>query len=103
MLGQGTREAEERAAKIEDKPQSPIGRIETGLAHPGIVDRLGAPAPDRAGQRADRIHRAAARLADIATGAARAIGDHRGGDAGPGAPLLLVAVPEHLLAASKLR
>ena len=47
------------------------------------------PAPDRVGQRAHHVGRQAERLADLADGAAAAIGDHRRGQPGLGWPAVL--------------
>ena len=50
------------------------------------------------GQRVDPVERQAQRLAHVAHGRARAIGDHLGGHAGPLAAVLLVEILQHLLA-----
>ncbi len=61
-------------------------------------DALHRPAPERAGERADRVVGEAERLADLADGAAAAIADHGGGEAGALAAILSIDVLDHLLA-----
>ena len=60
--------------------------------------RAAAHAPDRGGERADRVFRQPERLADLADGGAAAIGDDGRGDAGMVASVVLVDVLDHLLA-----
>ena len=56
------------------------------------------PAPDRGGERADRVLRQAEHLADLADRRAAAIGDDGRGDAGAVAAVFAVDVLDHLLA-----
>ena len=59
-----------------------IARIEARLAHVLLRQRAAAlGAPHHAGERRDRVLRQPHRLADVAHGRARAIGDDGGGDA----------------------
>ena len=55
-------------------------------------------APVRRGEAGRDVLGQAERLADIADGAARAVADHRGGDAGAIAAIALVDILDHLLA-----
>ena len=57
-----------------------------------------AHAPDRGGERADRVFRQPEDLADLADGGTAAIGDHGSGDAGMGTAVTLVDVLNHLFA-----
>ena len=72
--------------------------IEPGAARIGAVDAGARPAPDIAGERADRILRQAEGLADLARGGARAIGDDGRGDAGVVVAVFSEDVLHHLLA-----
>ena len=69
------------------------GAHELRSAHPAA-----AHAPDRGGQRADRIFGQSEDLADLADGGAAAIGDDGRGNAGMAATVVLVNVLDHLLA-----
>ena len=64
----------------------------------GGADRAAAHAPDRGGERADRVVRQAEDLADLADRRAAAVGDHGRGDAGPLAAVSAIDVLDHLLA-----
>ena len=68
-------------------------RLSSSVAH-----RAAAHAPDRGGERADRVLRQAEGLADLADRRAAAIGDHGRGDAGALAAVSAVDVLDHLLA-----
>ena len=72
--------------------------IDAGAVELGVTHRAAAHAPDRGGERADRVFRQAEDLADLADGGAAAIGDHGRGDAGAVAAVVLVDVLDHLLA-----
>ena len=69
------------------------GALELGGAH-----RAAAHAPDRGGERADRVLAQPEGLADFADRGASAIGDDGRGDAGMVASVALVDVLDHLLA-----
>ena len=98
MLRQVARKADQFAGEVERQAQIAVGRVEPGLAHPLVGDRLVRPAPDDAGERGDDIARQPHHLADLADRAARAVADHRGGEPGAVAAVFLVDVLDHLLA-----
>ena len=79
MLRQVAREAAQRRRQFERQRQPWIVGVEARLAHVPDVDAARADAPDRVGHHAQGVGRQAERLADVADGAAAAIGDHRGG------------------------
>ena len=78
--------------------QPRIGRIEPGAARLLLRHAVHRPAPQRAGERADRVLGQAEDLADLADGAAAAIADHGRGQAGALAAVLLVDVLDDLFA-----
>ena len=76
-----------------------LGRVEADAARRRPRDTPARrPAPDRAGERPDRVLGQAEDLADLADRRARAVGDDGGGDAGAVAAVFLVDVLHHLLA-----
>ncbi len=98
MLREMSREPDERTRQLERQAQGRIGGIEPSLAHTVVLDAIIAPAPDAPGERGRHVARQAHDLANLADGAARAVADHRGGDAGAVARVFLVDVLNHLLA-----
>ena len=98
MLREMAREAAQRGRQFERQHQPGIGGIEAGLAHMADVDAARSHAPHRVGHRAHRVGRQAERLADLADGAAAAVGDHRGRQRGARAAFLLVDPLDDLLA-----
>ena len=85
--------------EIERQAQGAVGRVEPGLAHPLVGNRLVRSSPRRC-RRARRRHRpdSPKHLADLADRAARAVADHGGGETGAVAAVFLVDVLDHLLA-----
>ena len=98
MLREMPRKADQLRGEVEREAQGAVGRVEPGLAHPLIGDRVVAPAPDDAGERGDDIDAEAQNLADLADRRARAVADHGGGETGPVAAVFFVDVLDHLLA-----
>ncbi len=98
MLREVAREADDLARQLQHLADAALGRIEPGAAGIGAVDAGIRPAPDIAGERADRVLGEAEGLADLARGRARAVGDDGGGDAGMLAAVFLEDVLDHLLA-----
>ncbi len=98
MLGEVAGKADQLAGERERLGEARIGGIEAGAARMLVRDRLGRPAPQRAGKRADRVLRQAENLADVADGAAPAIADHGRGEPGAVAPVAPIDVLDHLLA-----
>src|SRR5207247_9589651 len=79
-------------------PRAPAaGGTEAELARLALGPPRLAPAPDRAGERADHVGRQAQCLADLADGAAGAIADHRGGEPGALPAVFAVDILDHLL------
>ena len=98
MLGEVAREGldldRERAHFLHARAvQVDAGAREFARAHPAA-----AHAPDRGGQRADRVLRQSEDLADLADGGTAAIGDDGCGNAGMVAAVVLVNMLDHLLA-----
>ena len=81
-------------------PGPAADRVASRPASPTCLrfDAAAAAAPDRVGHHAQRVGRQAERLADVADGAAAAIGDHGGGERGAGAALGPVDPLDDLLA-----
>jgi hypothetical protein len=82
------READQGRRQLERQREPRIAGIEAGLAHvpestplPPLPQTVSAMTPTRVGREAER-------LADLADGAAAAIGDHGGGQRGAGAALV---------------
>ena len=99
MLGQMPRKAGELGGKGQDVGGGGVlGRQARGRGL-ALAEIGGGIAPDRAGQGRDGILRQAERLADLAGGRPRPIGDDGGGDGGVVAAVMLVDVLDHLLAA----
>ncbi len=98
MLREMAREAHELVRQAQRLAQSAVARIEPGLAHLGIVDRIAAPAPDDAGERCRHVGREAQGLPHLADGAARAIAAHHRGHPRALAAVFAVDVLDHLLA-----
>ena len=82
MLREMTREADQRRRQFERQREARIVGIEAGFATCPWIDAAAAAAPDGVGHHAQRVGRQAEGLADVADGAAAAIGDHRGGQRG---------------------
>src|SRR5437763_4619054 len=91
------RKAQERADSIEHVADRRALRVEAGAGKVGI-ETLAAEAPDRRGERADRILRQPERLADFADRRAAAITDDGRGNSGALAPVTSVDVLDHFLA-----
>src|SRR5579883_2052416 len=98
MLGEMTGEIDELPGEVESKPQGGIVGIKTGVAHMIFLNATAMRAPYRAGKRRRHIGREAQHLADLADGAARAVADHHGGEAGALARIGVVDMLDHLLA-----
>ena len=98
MLGEMAGKADQFAGERERLGKARIGRIESGAARMLVRDRLRRPAPQRAGERADRVLRQAENLADLADGAAPAIADHGRGKPRALASVTGIDVLDHLLA-----
>ena len=98
MLRKMTRKADQLAGKLQSQAQGVVGDIETQLAEMLRLDAFVAPAPDRAGQRRDRVARQAHHLADVADRRAGAIMDDGGGDGRMVAAVFFVDILDHLLA-----
>ena len=98
MLGEMAREADQLAREREHLGEPRIGRVEPDPLRLVFRDALHRPAPQRAGERADRVAGEAEGLADFADGAAAAIADHGGGEAGAIAAVLSIDVLDHLFA-----
>ncbi len=71
--------------------------VDTGAHEFGGAHSAASHAPDRGGQRADRIFRQSEHLADLADGGSAAIGDDGCGNAGMIAAVVLVDMLNHLL------
>src|SRR5262249_52094659 len=98
MLGEMAREADELVGERERLREPRGSGIEAELAHPRLLQPAIAPAPDGAGERADRVGREPHGLADLAQCRAGAIADHGGGEPGALAAVFGVDVLDHLLA-----
>ncbi len=98
MLRQVAGKADQLARERQHLGQARIGGVKTGAARMLARHRLLAPAPQRAGQRADRILRQAEHFADLADGAAPAIADHGRGKPGVLAPVAPIDVLDDVLA-----
>ena len=98
MLRQMARKADQLARQVERQAQPPIIGVEPQFADARVVQGAVGPAPHLAGEMADDIAGQAHRLAHLAHRAARPIGDHGGGQAGPRAAIFAVDVLNHLLA-----
>src|SRR4051795_3688076 len=92
------RESDQLARQVESLRQVPVGRIEAGAADVLLAHALRRPAPGGRGEGADGVLAQPERLADIADGGARAVGDDGRGDTGAIAGVLLVDVLHHDLA-----
>src|SRR5207237_8818095 len=98
MLREMARKADQLCREVEGQAQGAVGRVEPGLAHSEVGNRVVAPAPDDAGEGGDDIDAEAQCLADLADRRARAVADHRGRETGPVAAIFFVDVLDHLLA-----
>ena len=98
MLRQVARKPDQLGGKVERQAQIAVRRVEPGLAHALVADRVVRPAPDDAGERRDDIARQPQHLADLADRAARAIADHGGGETGAVAAVFLIDILDDLLA-----
>ncbi len=99
MLGEMARKAEEPAGKLDGAADHRVVRVEPGLRGSA---RRGCRSPQLphcgVGEAGGDVLGQAQRLADLADGAAGAIADHGGGDAGALAAVALVDVLDDLLA-----
>src|SRR5439155_25274776 len=68
VLGEMAGKADERARKLEREKQRAIPSVEPERPHLTLLDRLGAPAPDRLGELLRRGGPQSQRLADFADG-----------------------------------
>ena len=98
MLGQMARKADQFARQRQHPGEVGIGGIEPDAARILLRHRLRRPAPQHAGERADGVVGEPEHLADLADGAAGAVADHGGGEAGAVAAIALVDVLDHDLA-----
>ena len=98
MLGEVAREAADLLRIGHDRGHGLLLRVDADPLDVLVAHAAGRPAPDGAGERADRILRQAEDLADLAHRRARAIGDDGGGEAGAVAAVFPVDVLHHLLA-----
>ena len=99
MLGQMAGKPDQLARQRERAmPSRRIGRIEPDAPRLLRAHAVHRPAPERAGERPDRVLRQAEHLADVANGAAAAVADDGRGEAGALARVGLVDVLDHLLA-----
>ena len=98
MLRQVAGKSDERLCERDCLLHPRIGGIEPGPARflPGHA--ILRPAPERAGERADRIFGQPENLADLADGAAAAIADHGRGKAGMVAAIVTIDELDHLFA-----
>ena len=99
MLGQMAGKPHQLLRQRHDLLQPRVGWIEAGAARFLGRDAGHRPAPERAGERADRVVGQSEHLADLANGAAAPVADHGGGHAGMMTPIAIVDVLDDLLAA----
>ncbi len=98
VLGEVAGEADELGGEPEHEADGGVGGVETGFTHALGVGRA-APVVHVLGEGVHAVEAEAHRLADVAHGAAGAVGDDLGGERGPLAPVGFVDVLDHLLAA----
>src|SRR5438445_585775 len=98
MLREVARTAAQPCRQVEYQTQGAVRRVEPGLAHSQVCDRVVAPPPDDAGEGGDDIDAEPQCLADLADRRARAVADHGGGETGPVAAVFFIDVLDHLLA-----
>src|SRR5262245_2922438 len=98
VLGEMTREGLDLAGERAHFPHARAVHVDAGAHEFGGAHSAATHAPDRGGQRADRVFRQPENLADLADGGATAIGDDGRGNAGMVATVVLVNVLDHLLA-----
>jgi hypothetical protein len=102
VLGEMARKADQLARQRQHPRELRVGGIEPDAARVLFRHRLGRPAPQHAGERADGVVGQPEHLADLADGAAGAVADHGGGEAGTMAAVALVDVLDHDLASLML-
>src|SRR5215469_1555523 len=92
------RKADKLGGEVECQAQCPVGRVEPGVAHALIGDRVIAPAPDDASERGDDIDAEPQGFADFADRRARPVADHGGSKAGAVAAVFVINVLYDLFA-----
>ena len=98
VLREMARKADERLRHLERKRERRIGGVKADRTHAILADRGRFLAPGGPVEGGDDIVRQAENLGRLADRRARAIGRHRGGEAGALAPVAPVDVLDHLLA-----
>ena len=98
MLGQVPGKTRDLLGHRHHLRHGAFGRIEPHAADVGFAHAAVRPAPDGAGQCADRVFRQTEGLADLAHRRARAVGDDGRGKPGALAAVLFVNVLHHLFA-----
>ena len=98
VLGQMAGKADQRLRHGEREPERRIDGIEPGRAHTGLADRRCLLAPGGSVEGGDDVVGEAEDLGRLADRRTRAIGDHRGREAGALAPIAIVDILDHLLA-----
>ena len=81
MLRQMARHADHLLGQFDHPAQVRVVEVEPGLGHAVVVDLLAPAAPDASGDRGGDVLGQSHDLADLADRAARAVMDHRRGDA----------------------
>ncbi len=98
MLRQVPRKAEDLVDQAPQQAGGPRGGVEARLAEAAGELFVLVVVLERLGQRVDFFEREAERLADVADGRTRPVGDDLGRHAGPVAAVFLVDVLDHFLA-----
>src|SRR5262249_34842690 len=98
VLGKMAREGLDLDGKRAHFPHTRAVHVDAGAHELGGAHSAATHAPDRGGQRADRVFRQPEDLADLADGGAAAIGGDGPGNAGMAATVVLENVLDPLLA-----
>ena len=93
-----TRKADQLLRHLERELERRVARIEPNRAHPILADRRRLLAPGGSVESGDHIVGETEDLGRFADRRARAIGDHRGREAGALAPIVIVDILDHLFA-----
>ena len=98
VLGQMAWKADQRLRHFERELEGRVGGIKPGRAHTILADRRCLLAPGGSVKSGDDIVGEAEDLGRFADRRARAISDHRGGEAGALAPIVIIDILDHLFA-----
>ncbi len=98
VLGQMAWKADQLFRHLERELEGRVGGIKPYRAHAILADRRCLLSPGRSVESGDDIVREAEDLGRFADRRARAIGDHRGGEAGALAPIAIIDILDHLFA-----